>query len=445
MGWNILRRALVVSILFSGFSINCLNADTGPETPRRYIGNPGDSYSAPFLQARQNQSVEKAWSIDVSQIVNRSDFTFWLERWSSNEGYRKIQSSMERYFDFRKPVDTILRGSGVPWELIAIPVVESNWRTDAISPSGAAGPWQFIESSARGRNLIIDAWRDERRDIWLSTEAAMSDLSFYHRLFSDWLLAIASYNAGPTRIRHILDKNELHTFQELDDANLLPRETENYIPQVAAVAYIISHSGRAGLPVRWDSPTDWIRIPMDRSIHLLNMIDDTGIKRELIEKAHKELHHPVTPPPSRTYYLKIPEEDVETVKHWLELQTEEGAPERFWRYTVRSGDTLSEIAENSGISLSALLSYNSHVQSGLLRIGERLYLPGNEMKPEGAEDDSLPDWKGRYRVLPGDTLWSIARTYGIRPEKLAEANHRPLTGVLPAGSVLHVPDEKEEL
>jgi LysM repeat protein len=67
------------------------------------------------------------------------------------------------------------------------------------------------------------------------------------------------------------------------------------------------------------------------------------------------------------------------------------------------------------------------------------------MKPEGAEDDSLPDWKGRYRVLPGDTLWSIARTYGIRPEKLAEANHRPLTGVLPAGSVLHVPNEKGEL
>ncbi|MCK5737056.1 MAG: LysM peptidoglycan-binding domain-containing protein, partial [Spirochaetaceae bacterium] len=144
------------------------------------------------------------------------------------------------------------------------------------------------------------------------------------------------------------------------------------------------------------------------------------------------------------YWLKIPEENVEKTVTWLESLEGENIPERFWKYSVRSGDTLSEIARSSGISLSELLSYNSHVRNGLLRIGERLYLPGNETRPEGADDDKLPDWNGRYIVIPGDTFWSIARVYGIRPEKLAEANYRPLTGILLAGSVLHVPEEEEE-
>ena len=136
-----------------------------------------------------------------------------------------------------------------------------------------------------------------------------------------------------------------------------------------------------------------------------------------------------------------------TVK-WLESLENGDIPERFWRYSVQSGDTLSEIARSSGISLSELLSYNSHARGKILRIGERLYLPGDHTMPEGADKDELPDWDGRYHVKPGDTFWSIAGKFGVKPERLAEANHRPLNGVLLAGSLLQVPripDEEEEL
>ena len=451
MGRNILRRPIIVLLLSVVCSISPGFSDSLPLPPKKGISFPQLAQTGIHLPPKQNQSVKKAWSVNIELIAeSRPEISFWIDKWESPEGRKKIEASMARFFEFRKPVDRIIRQSGLPWELVSIPVVESNWRIDAVSSSGAAGPWQFLESSARGRGLIIDAWRDERRDVWRSTDAAMKELAFYHRLFSDWLLAAASYNAGPTRLRQLRDESGLNSFWELLDAGLLPGETENYVPQLIAVTYIMAHGGRLGLPINWKNPTSWRRIDTDRSIPVQAMIKANGMDAKLVKSAYLDLHHPVTPPPSQPYALKVPEQDAAKVLLWLDSLERSNAPERFWRYTVQSGDTLSGIAARLDISISELLSYNSHVRSGTLRIGERLYLPGNEIKPEGAEEDNLPEWTGRYRVASGDSFWSIARIYGIRPELLAEANHRSLTSVLLAGSMLHVPGgitggEKKEL
>jgi membrane-bound lytic murein transglycosylase D len=446
MGWNILRRTALTLLLITGSINTWVYADSAPMEPRKAVGLKDFSFTPRYMTPRQNQSAEKAWSIDIADdLINRPELSYWIEQWSSPDGLLKLNTAFSRSFAYRIPVDDIIRNSGIPWELTAIPVVESNWRIGAVSSSGAAGPWQFLESSGRGRKLVIDAWRDDRRDVWRSTEAAMLELAFYYRLYSDWLLAVASYNAGPTRIGNLRKENGLNGYWELLDGGVLPRETRHYVPQIIAVAYITAHSGRFGLPINWDMPTRWARIPLDRSIHLDNLSVITGLNRETIRLANQELNHPVTPPPTLPYSIKVPEEyGTETIK-WLETLDESDAPERFWRYVVRSGDSLSAIAVKSGISMSELLSYNGHVGNGVLRIGERLYLPGDQTMPEGAEKDELPNWKGRYHVKAGDTFWSIAISFGIRPEILAEANHRTLNGVLLAGSVLSVPDQEEEL
>lgn len=272
----------------------------------------------------------------------------------------------------------------------------------------------------------------------------MQELAFYYRLYSDWILSVASYNAGPTRIGNIRIESGLDDYWDLLDADVLPRETRNYVPQIIAVAYLMNHKGRTGLALNWEMPPSWSRIPLKRSIHLDSLSDATGMDKETIRLANRELHHPVTPPPTLPYFIKIPEVYAEETIEWLETLNSPDTPERFWRYTVRSGDTLSEIAGNTGISLSELLSYNSHVRDGVLRIGERLYLPGNITIPEGAESDDLPDWSGRHLVQSGDTYWSIANSVGVKPERLAELNHRSLNTVLLAGSVLRVPEEGEE-
>jgi membrane-bound lytic murein transglycosylase D len=444
MGWNILRRTALTFLVFSCIGLSQAGSATVPRLPQKTDTVPPESVNAPqYRKPLQHHAPQKAWSVDIDTMIgSRPEVAYWVGRWATPEGLKKIQSSQQRYFDYRIPVNAIMRSSGLPWELSAIPVVESNWRIDAVSSSGAAGPWQFMKSSALGRQMIIDAWRDERRDIWISTEAAMKEFAFYHRLFSDWLLAVASYNAGPTRIGNLRRDSGAANFWELKDSGVLPGETGNYVPQVIAVAYITAHSGRFGLPISWNAPTRWVRLPLERSVPLDSLASALGYSQTRIRNSNRELNHPFTPPPGLPYMLKIPQSYEEEAIRWLSSEKSETVPSRFWRYTVKSGDTLSEIAMRYSISMSEMLRYNGHIRVDTLRIGERLYIPGNEDILPGVETDKLPLWTRRYTVGPGDSLWSIAKEFQTAPEILAEVNHRPLDGVLQAGSVLLVPDNQ---
>ena len=404
------------------------------------------SNSVYFLPPRQGHAAPKAWNGDLGWVIaNRKEIDYWIMEWASPSGIKRLTDAADRVFDYRRPVDAIIRAEGIPWEMASIPMVESNWRTTAVSSSGAVGPWQFLESTGRGRGLAIDSWRDERRDIWKSTRAATAELNFHYRLFGDWSMAIGSYNAGPTRMRRIKESGGYSGYWDMYDAGVLPRETKKYVPQVIAVAYVLSHAGRLGLPVKWEEPPQWTTIPVNRSIHLGTLSAVVDLDRELIRKTHGELNHPVTPPPSLPYMLKVPSEDEDAVRDGLLELMRTGSPERFWRYTVRSGDTLSEISRKYEITLNELMRYNDHVAESPLRVGERIYLPGDNEEPPGVDAEALPEWKGRYRVQPGDSLWSIAKYFEVPPEILADVNHRSINGVLDAGSMLRVPKDEEEL
>jgi len=444
MGRHLLRRAALACILGS-LAAGPLWSGAGPLPARRGVAGPPVSASLRPIPSRQGHGASKAWSIDISNLASRQELDSWITQWSSSEGRRRLEQTWSRSFPFRSVVDGIIRRSGQPWELAAVPVVESNWRLDAVSSSGAAGPWQFLAATARGRGLVMDAWRDDRRDVWRATEAAMDELAFGYRLFDDWLLSIAAYNAGPTRLRSLRSAGDHGDYWSMLEQGVLPEETRDYVPQILAVAWITAHAGRLGFPIRWETPPQWRRIPIQRSIPLDELIAASGADEGRMRAAHRELQHPFTPPPPTPYALKVPENRSEAVLRWLEEREGSETPERFWRYTVRSGDTLSEIAAANGVSLTELMGYNGHVRRDALRIGERLYIPGSGTAPPGAEGDALPVWNGRYAVRSGDSLWSIARAHGVTPELLAETNHRPLDAVLLAGSVLRVPLPGEEM
>src|SRR5699024_7677987 len=62
----------------------------------------------------------------------------------------------------------------MPLELALLPIVESAFDPFAYSRGHAAGPWQFISSTGRAFGLEQDWWKDDRRDILASTDAALT-------------------------------------------------------------------------------------------------------------------------------------------------------------------------------------------------------------------------------------------------------------------------------
>lgn len=102
-------------------------------------------------------------------------------------------------------------------------------------------------------------------------------------------------------------------------------------------------------------------------------------------------------------------------------------------YTVRSGDTLSEIAEKFGTTTNKLESINN-IKSSQLIAGRTIKVPGNVA--EEIQDETRNTFT--YKVKKGDTLFSIARKYNTGIDSIKDANGL-YTSHLSVGKQLVIP------
>lgn len=99
-------------------------------------------------------------------------------------------------------------------------------------------------------------------------------------------------------------------------------------------------------------------------------------------------------------------------------------------YTVQKGDSLYSIARKYNVDVNALKQANN-LSSNLLSIGQVLIIP------TGTEDYIL------YKVVSGDSLYSIAKKYGITMQEIMDFNNLGST-ILTVGQVLKIPVAYEE-
>ena len=136
-----------------------------------------------------------------------------------------------------------LEKRGMPTELALLPVIESAFNPQALSTANAAGLWQFVPGTGKDYNLKQNMFKDERRGVLASTDAALSYLQRLYTMFGDWQLALAAYNWGEGNVQRIIKKNqELGKGTDFDSlAELMPLETRNYVPKLQAVKNIVAN------------------------------------------------------------------------------------------------------------------------------------------------------------------------------------------------------------
>jgi membrane-bound lytic murein transglycosylase D len=142
-----------------------------------------------------------------------------------------------------------LEKRGMPTELALLPVIESAFDPRALSTANAAGIWQFVPDTGKTFNLQQNMFKDERRGVLASTDAALTYLQRLYTMFGDWQLALAAYNWGEGNVQKAIQKNRAlgkpTDFESLADS--MPAETRNYVPRLQAVKNIIANPGQYGV------------------------------------------------------------------------------------------------------------------------------------------------------------------------------------------------------
>lgn len=131
----------------------------------------------------------------------------------------------------------------LPAELALLPAIESGYNPTASSNVGAMGLWQMMPQTATTNGLQINWWYDARRDTVASTQTALNYLSRLHYALKDWLLAVAAYDAGIGNIENAQARSGEKDFWRLD----LPEETQDYVPRLLALAYLVEHASQYNL------------------------------------------------------------------------------------------------------------------------------------------------------------------------------------------------------
>lgn len=349
--------------------------------------------------------VELTLTIPEDQIAATS---LYRERLYKNQSaVNRISKSGQRYLHH-----TLSRAEalGLPVELALLPFVESEFDPYAKSVDGATGIWQFMPATGKEWGLKTNWWYDGKKDVLASTEAALQFLTYLNKKFDgDWLLAMAAYNTGPTRVNRAIRKNKRQDkptrFWDLD----LPKETTAYVPKLLVLCELIKDPNSFGvnLPSIANRPY-FQRVKIPGQLDLMQAADLAGLKPETIYELNPGFNQWATDP-SGPHYLLLPIGVSDRFITQLESLDQKDLV-RWDRYKIRRGDNLYRIASRYKIEVAVLKEING-MDSDLIIAGKEI------MVPRGAAWANNQEPRERvYKVLKGDTLWNISKKFKVSIE-----------------------------
>ncbi len=288
------------------------------------------------------------------------------------ERFSVYLSRSGKYIEMMKK---ILRENDVPEEIVFLPLIESGFNPNAYSHARAAGYWQFISSTAKRYGLVIDWWKDERRDPVKSTVAAANYLKDLYGMFGSWNLAMAAYNAGEGKILRALNKTKTDDYWSLLNTKYIKNETKDYVPKFIAASLIATSPEDFGFDnLEYHSPLQYEKVIITSPVDIAVIAECSEVSVQEIKDLNPELRRWCTPPDVPEYTLRIPEGTKSTFLRNLADFPEE---ERFTVdvYTAGKGDTFKAISKKTGVPVEVIYDLNNMEKIIPLAAGTKIYLP----------------------------------------------------------------------
>jgi membrane-bound lytic murein transglycosylase D len=354
--------------------------------------------------------------------------------------------SLKRSGRYRDRIVNALKEAGLPEELSWLPLIESGFKTHALSRSRALGLWQFIPSTGYKFGLHRNKFIDERMDPVKATRAAINYLKELHSMFGDWSTVLAAYNCGEGRVLKVIRSqniNYLDNFWDLYER--LPRETARYVPRFLATLHVLNNLETYGMDqIVVDQPLEFEIVIANKQISLGNAAKSMGVSEKELKELNPELRYNILPGDS--YNLRVPPGNGEMLLAQIDRIPVSHPPQRAYVYhRVRNGETLSVIARKYRTSVKRIMRANNMRRSNYIVAGKRLKIPqrGYLKQKTRVVDKPRHGQAVSHVVRKGDSLYIIAKQYGTTTKKIQELNNLRST-TLYKGQVLTIFPGKEQ-
>ena len=327
--------------------------------------------------------------------------------------------------NFYMPIfEEALESYRLPLELKYLPVIESALNPRAVSRVGATGLWQFMISTAKHYGLKVNSLVDERRDPLKSSYAAAQYLSDLYKIFGDWNLVIAAYNCGPDKLNRAIHRSggsrdywQIYPY--------LPAETRGYVPAFIAANYIMNYYCDHNIcPMLSTLPVKTDTVMLSRDVHFKQVAGVLGISVDQLRDLNPQYRRNVVNGNNSPMPIRLPvadisrfidnedsiyaynadelltkrdevdvnDDDVPTVQRVRSYSSSSNKASRRSKksgrgkdkskkkkkknsgsasVTVRSGDTLSEIARRQHTTVKKLKKLNG-ISGSTIRAGKKI-------------------------------------------------------------------------
>lgn len=371
-----------------------------------------------------------------------------LDWYVANADYlNRVLGRSERYLHH---IVEALEQNGMPLDLALLPIVESAYDPFALSAGQAAGLWQIIPGTGRELGLKQNWWYDGRRDVLESTDAALRYLSQLEQQFEgDWLLAVAGYNAGGGGVSRAL-RRAAADGRPTDFWGIRPylrEETRTYVPRLMALARLVADPARYGvaLPAIENEPYFQV-IETGGQVDMALAAQIADMSTDELYLLNPGVNHWATDPDG-PHRLLVPFDGAEDLEAAL-ASGDSLAGVHWIRHTVGAGETLSHLAIEYQTTADVLRQANG-IAGDLIRAGQGLMVPQPTgasdgygllaaALAEGADYPANGERRQTYVIQSGDSLWSVARRYGVTVTDLAQWNAMSPQDILDIGRELVV-------
>lgn len=356
--------------------------EEAPEESEATVDAEDETEEEPEAEGDENAPVRKSIPFISDEDLDRPSVEKYRKMYLTEKWSALLKAYLESAMEYRLYVRKSIQDKEMPEMLEYLPVVESNYKTHAKSKSGAIGMWQFMENSVYPF-LTLNDFVDERYDPWKSTDAALKKLTDNYKYFEDWYLALGAYNCGAGAMSRAIKKADSKDFWYLAENNFISKQTAEYVPKLIAIT-------------------------------------DLAINHEY-------------------YGIDLPD-------HTEEFELLENEKNGNYDYiTVKKAYSITQLAQELRIDSNTMKRLNPSFIRGMTHPAKtseiRLPLGMKDSALEAIGKMSPIEFPFQYKVVAGDSLWSISRRFGVTVSSLCEINDIKENAILRIGKILYIPSK----